>query len=263
MDAEIAGLMVEELVRQGITIFAGTRVDGASRRDGVLAVALSNGVTLEPGAVLFAAGRVANTEGLGLDAVDVAIDGRGRIVVDRYYRTTSPGIYAVGDAVGPTLASLALQQGRTAVCHAFGLAFGVPVDRAASAAVYGMPEIASVGATEEQVRESGVPYVVGRCDLSLTARGAIAGRGGCLKLIVRADDRKLLGVHCIGELAAELVGLGHAVLHMSGDVDVFLTLALNTPTYSAAYRDAAINALAQLAALAERVSTLQLTGAWS
>jgi len=252
MDGELAGVMTEEFTRRGVTLILKARVASAFRRDGRLTVALSNGAPLTPAAVLFAAGRAANTAGLGLDRAGVEIDQRGRIVVDRYYQTTCPGIYAVGDAVAPTLASIAMQQGRAAVCHALGLVFGVPVDRSASAAVYGLPELAGVGATEEETRQSGIPYVVGRADLSETARGAIAGRGGRLKLIVRADDRKLLGVHCIGDIASELVGMGHVVLHLNGLVDVFLTLALNTPTHSSAYRAAAIDAMEQLAVMAGR-----------
>lgn len=248
MDGELTGLMADEFVRRGVSLHLRSRVTSVVRRGERLKVGLSTGESIETGAVLFAAGRAANTEGLGLDAADVALDHRGRILVDRYFQTSSPGIYAVGDVVSPTLASVAMQQGRAAVCHAFGLVFGVPLDRAASAAVYGLPEIAGVGATEDELRRSDTPYVVGQCDLAHTARGVIAGRGGRLKLIVRADDRKLLGVHCIGDIASELVGMGHAVLHLSGAVDVFLTLALNTPTYSSAYRDAAIDAMAQLAA---------------
>ena len=178
-----------------------------------------------------------------------ALDARGRIVVDRYYRTTAPGIYAAGDVVGPGLASNAMQQGRAAAAHACGLVFGVEIDQTASSAVYGLPEVASVGATEEQVQASGIPYAVGRCDLATTARGAIAGHGGLLKLIFRADDRKLLGVHCFGDIASEVVGLGHVVLQLGGRVELFLTLALNTPTYSYAYHDATVDGLTRLTEL--------------
>jgi NAD(P) transhydrogenase len=252
MDSELTGVLADELSRRGVTFALSAKVDAVMRRHGRLTMALSTGPSLKTDAVLFAAGRVANTAGLGLVAAGIEVDSRGRIVVDRYFQTTRPGVYAVGDAIGPTLASVAAQHGRAATCHAFGLAFGVPIDRAASAAVYGMPELAGVGATEDEVKRTARAYVVGRCDLARTARGAIAGRGGSLKLIVSADDRKLLGVHCIGDIASELVAMGHAVLHMAGTIDVFLTLALNTPTYTAAYRDAAIDAMAQLAALAGR-----------
>jgi NAD(P) transhydrogenase len=181
---------------------------------------------------------------------DIVIVGGGPVGVEFATIFTALGVPVT--RIDPTLASIATQQGRAAVCHAFGLVFGVPVDRAPSAAVYGLPELAGVGATEEQVQNAGTPYVVGRCDLSQTARGAIAGTEGRLKLIVRADDRKLLGVHCVGDIASELVGMGHAVLHMGGAIDVFLTLALNTPTYCSAYRDATIDVMRQLALLAGR-----------
>jgi NAD(P) transhydrogenase len=87
---------------------------------------------------------------------------------------------------------------------------------------------------------------VGRCDLATTPRGAIAGHGGLLKLIFRADTRKLLGVHCFGDIASEVVGLGHVVLQLGGRVELFLTLALNTPTYSYAYQDATVDGLTRL-----------------
>jgi NAD(P) transhydrogenase len=234
--------MADEFERRGVRLVLGAGADTVARVDGQLAVTLSTGAVLATGAVLFAAGRTPNTEGLGLDQAGVQLDGRGRIVVDRYYRTTAPGIYAAGDVVSPALASTAMQQGRAAACHACGLVFGVAVDQLTSS-------VAGVGLTEEQVQSAGIPYAVGRCDLARTARGAIAGHGGRLKLLFRADDRKLLGVHCLGDIASEVVGLGHVVLHVGGTIEVFLTLALNTPTYSSAYHDAAIDGLTRLAEL--------------
>jgi NAD(P) transhydrogenase len=247
MDGELAGLMAEEFAQRGVTLILGNGVGEVSRVEERLRVTLTSGVVLTSEVVLFAAGRTPNTKGLGLPEAGVQLDERGRIVVDRYFRTTATGIYAAGDVVGPTLASTAMQQGRAAACHACGLILGVELDQAASSAVYSLPEVAGVGATEEQVRAAGIPYVVGRCDLATTARGAIAGHGGRLKLIFRADNRKLLGVHCIGDSASEVVGLGHVALHVGGTVELFLTLGLNTPTYSAAYHDAAVDGLARLA----------------
>jgi pyruvate/2-oxoglutarate dehydrogenase complex dihydrolipoamide dehydrogenase (E3) component len=113
-------------------------------------------------AVLFAAGRTPNTERLGLQEAGVRLDAGGRIIVDHYYRTSAPGIYAAGDVVTPALASNAMQQGRAAAAHACGLVFAVAVDQVASNAVYGLPELAGVGMTEEQVRAAAIPYVVGR-----------------------------------------------------------------------------------------------------
>ena len=208
IDGELAQLMADEFAQRGVRLILGAGVQAVDRVGGRLTVTLSTGEVLTTEVVLFAAGRTPNTAGLGLAEAGVQLDERGRIVVDSYYRTSAAGIYAAGDVIGPTLASTAMQQGRAAACHACGLVFGVEVDQAASSAVYGLPEVAGVGATEEQARAGGIPYVVGRCDLATTARGAIAGHGGRLKLIFRADNRKLLGVHCIGDIASEVVGAG-------------------------------------------------------
>ena len=255
IDGELAGLVADEFQRRGVRLVLGAGADGVGRVDGQLKVTLSTGTVLEADAVLVAAGRTPNTEGLGLEQAGVRIDARGRILVDRYYRTTAPGIYAAGDVVKPGLASNAMQQGRAAAAHACGLLFGVEIDQTASSAVYGLPEVAGVGATEEQIRATGIPYAVGRCDLATTPRGAIAGHGGLLKLIFHADNRKLLGVHCFGDIASEVVGLGHVVLQLGGRVELFLTLALNTPTYSYAYHDATVDGLTRLTKLMTTADT--------
>ena len=246
IDGEMAGLVTDEFERRGVQLVLGAGADRVSRVDGGLRVTLSTGTVLAGEAVLFAAGRTPNTESLGLEQAGVRLDARGRIIVDRYYRTTAPGIYAAGDVVQPGLASNAMQQGRAAAAHACGLVFGVEIDQTPSSAVYGLPEAASVGATEEQIQATGIPYAVGRCDLASTPRGAIAGHGGLLKLIFRADDRKLLGVHCFGDIASEVVNLGHVVVQSRRSVESFLTLALATPTYGYAYHDAAVDGLMQL-----------------
>jgi NAD(P) transhydrogenase len=247
LDAEVATLMAGELGRRGVRVLSGTAVERVARVDGRLTVTPSTGPPIGAGAVLVAAGRTPNTEGLGLADVGIDVDARGRIVVDRYHRTSAPGVYAAGDVTGSGLASSAMQQGRAAACHACGLVIGVAIDRLASTSVYGMPEVAAVGLTEEQARAAGIPYTVGRCDLATTARGAIAGHGGLLKLVFRTDDRALLGVHCIGDIASEVVGLGHAALHAAWPVEQLLALGLNTPTYGYAYHDAAVDGLSHLA----------------
>jgi len=249
IDGELAALLADEFQRRGVRLVLGAGADTVRRVDGRLSVTLSTGTVLAGDAVLFAAGRTPNTEGLGLEQAGVRLDTYGRIVVDRYHRTTAPGIYAAGDVVKPGLASNAMQQGRAAAAHACGLVFGVEIDQTASSAVYGLPEVASVGATEEHIKATGIPYAVGRCDLATTPRGAIAGHGGLLKLIFRADNRKLLGVHCFGDIASEVVGLGHVVIQLGGRVELFLTLALNTPTYNYAYHDATVDGLTRLTKL--------------
>jgi NAD(P) transhydrogenase len=152
-------------------------------------------------------------------------------------------VYAAGDVLGPGLSSVAMEQGRVAACLAFGIDFLEMVDPIPISAVYGMPEMAGVGLTEEQCQEQGIDYAVGRCTLASIPRGAISGHDGLLKLIFRRDDRRLLGVHCLGEIASEMIGAGQMVLHYGGALDIFSQITLPTPTYSYAYKNACFDGL--------------------
>ena len=248
MDDEISRLLLALFEEWGVTIRFESTVERVVADGESLNVDLSTGEALRPDTLLFAAGRVANTEGLELDSAGVALDSRGRIVVDDAFRTSVPGVYAAGDVLGPTLASVAMEQGRAAVCHAFGIPFEGTVDPSPVSAVYGMPEVSGAGLTEEQCRERGLDYEVGRARLDHTPRGAIAGRGGLLKLIFLRGDRKLVGVHCIGDIASEIVGIGQMVIRCGGTMNTIANMSFNTPTYSYAYKYAAFDGLRRLAA---------------
>jgi NAD(P) transhydrogenase len=139
-----------------------------------------------------------------------------------------------------------MEQGRVAACQAFDLNFLEDVDPIPISVVYGMPEMAGVGLTEEQCQEQGLDYVVGRSTFASILRGAISGHDGLLKLIFRQDDRRLLGIHCLGETASELIGAGQMALHYGGTVDIFSKITLPTPTYSYAYKNAAFDGLRRL-----------------
>jgi NAD(P) transhydrogenase len=247
MDGELSRLMAQRFAQWGVRLILGTETETIERENGTLRVTLSNGTVLHPDAFCFAAGRRPNTEDLGLAEAGVRLDAQGRIVVDGHYRTDAEGVYAAGDVLGPTLASIAMEQGVVAACHAFGIGLKQALHPIAVSAVYGMPEVAGAGLTEEQCQAQGIAYEVGRSDFSVIPRGAIAGHGGLLKLIFRRDDRRLLGVHCIGDIASELVGIGQMVMHYDGAIDVFVALTLNTPTYSYAYKYAAFDGLRRLA----------------
>jgi len=246
MDAEMSGIIVDHLKRIGVNVVLEAETKTVERVKGMLVVTLSNGLVLYPDAVLFAAGRAANTDDLGLEEADVQLDDRGRIIVDHNYKTTADGIYAAGDVLGPSLASVAMEQGRIAVCRAFDIKLKGTVDPIRVSAVYSMPEVAGVGLTEEQCRSRGLDFEIGRSDLSLTPRGAIAGHGGMLKLIFDRKDRRLLGVHCFGDIASELVGVGQMVMHFNGTITTFMELTLNTPTYTYAYKYAAMDGIRKL-----------------
>jgi NAD(P) transhydrogenase len=243
MDLEITRRLEELFKTCGIDVLLGITVEDIQSGNTGLAVRLSAGQRIVPDTVLFAAGRVANTHNLGLESAGVVLDSRGRIVVDEHFRTSIAGIYAAGDVLGPTLASIAMEQGRIAICHAFGIPFEGIVDPTPVSAVYGMPEVSGAGLTEEQCRDKGLDYEVGRADLACTPRGAIAGRGGLLKLIFLKTDRRLLGVHCIGDIASEIIGIGQMVIRCGGTMNTIANMSMNTPTYSYAYKYAAFDGL--------------------
>src|ERR1700745_637772 len=223
MDDEVSGYMEDLFRKWGIAVLFGATVKSVAAKPAGMEVVLSTGDRLSPDTLLFAAGRIANTEGLGLEALSMKLDSRGRIIVDENFRTSVPGIYAAGDVVRPTLASIAMEQGRVAICHAFGIPFAGTVDPCPVSAIYGMPEVSGAGATEEQCRERGLDYEVGRADLALTPRGAIAGRGGLLKLIFLKTDRRVVGVHCIGDIASEIIGIGQMVIRCGGTMNTIAT----------------------------------------
>ncbi len=251
MDGEVSACMEDVFRKWDIRVIFGSTVDFVAAKGDGLEIRLSSGETLSPDTLLFAAGRVANTQGLGLETAGVDLDSRGRIVVNKQFRTSVEGVYAAGDVLGPTLASIAMEQGRVAICHAFGIPFEGTVDPSPVSAIYSMPEVSGAGLTEEQCREMRLDYEVGRADLALTPRGAIAGRGGLLKLIFLKADRKLVGVHCIGDIASEIVGIGQMVIRCGGTMNTIANMSLNTPTYSYAYKYAAFDGLRRLAS-AER-----------
>ena len=251
MDGEMSSRMTALFTTWGIHVNFGCTAEAVNGTDGKVQVSLSTGEVLQPDTVLFAAGRAPNTEELMLEAAGVELDAKGRVAVDERFRTTAPGIYAAGDVLAPTLASIAMEQGRAAVCHAFGIPFEGTVDPTPVSAVYGMPEVAGAGLTEEQCRERGLVYDVGRSDLGLIPRGAIAGRGGLLKLIFLNDSRKLLGVHCIGDIASEIVGIGQMAIRCGGTMHTIMNMSMATPTYSYAYKYAAFEGLRKLAKIQE------------
>jgi len=243
MDGELCDRMAELFSKWGVSVLLGCTGESVVASNDALEITLSTGEELRADTILFAAGRVANTEDLGLEATGITLDSRGRIVVDKNFRTAAEGVYAAGDVLGPTLASIAMEQGGVAICHAFGIPFEGVVDPAPVSAVYGMPEVSGAGLTEEQCSEKGLDYQVGRSDLSLTARGAIAGRGGLLKLIFLKPNRELVGVHCIGDIASEIVGIGQMAIRCGGTANTIANMSMNTPTYSYAYKYAAFDAL--------------------
>ncbi|MGB6455978.1 MAG: FAD-dependent oxidoreductase [Streptosporangiaceae bacterium] len=246
MDGEISRRLEQVLRERGNRVILGTGM-AAVRRDGDgLAIELSDSRQLTVDALLFAAGRSVSTAGLGLDRAGVEIDAHGRIVVDSQRRTSCPWIFAAGDVIGPSLASIAADQGRQALCGALGLDFSVHVDQTPAAAIYGLPEVARAGKSEEDCVTEAIPYEVGRCELGTTPRGLIAGQEGLLKLIFHGGSGVLLGVHAICEIASEIAGTGQAMIHNEATIEDVVRMAYNTPTYTYGYKLAAGDALTRM-----------------
>ena len=190
---------------------------------------------------------MSNTETVNLAAAGLTPGTRGLIVVDEHYRTSVPHIYAAGDVIGaPALASTSLQQARGAICHAFGMHSALSPAGMLPTGIYTIPEVSSVGETEESLRQKGIAYVVGRASYRENARGDIIGDdSGFLKLLFRQSDMKLLGVHVMGEQATELVHVGLIGLLAGADARLFEAACYNIPTLGDLYRSAALRALSE------------------
>ncbi len=244
VDREIVENFIHEMRDRGMSIRLGSSVKDIAVKPNGVEVTLGDGRLVKSEIVLYAAGRSGNVGSLGLDAIGIEIDSRGRIKADpATFQTTVPNIYAAGDVIGfPSLASTAMEQGRVAACHAFGVSLPPPPETFPYG-IYAVPEISTVGQSEEQVRESGVAYEIGVARFRETSRGHIMGvNSGFLKLIFALDSRRLLGAHIVGEGATELIHIGQAVINLSGTVDFFVNNTFNYPTLAEAYKIAGLDA---------------------
>ncbi len=216
-------------------------------KEGLVTAVLKSRKEIQSDALLYAVGRQGNTRSLNLEAAGLQADDRGRIRVNKHYQTRVPHIYAVGDVIGfPSLASVSMMQGRLAICHAFD----VPTNSTPELFPYGIytiPEISYVGQNEDQLTQKRIPYEVGVARYRETARGHIIGDlDGLLKLLFHRETKQLLGVHIIGENAAELVHVGQAVLALGGGLDYFVNNVFNYPTLAECYKVAALSAANKL-----------------
>jgi NAD(P) transhydrogenase len=198
--------------------------------------------------VLVAAGRKSNTGKLNLAAAGLTANERGLIRVDEHYRSSVPHIYAAGDVIGfPALASTSMQQARLAIRHAFGSEGPSATPRFLPTGVFTIPEAGMVGETEEALQQKNVDYVIGRGPYLGNARGRIIGDSeGLLKLLFRRADGKLLGVHVIGEQAAELVHIGMIAMTMGATTQLFEESCFNMPTLGELYKLATLDALLRI-----------------
>lgn len=252
VDREIIEAFQTAIRRFGITLRLGEKVlkieeTVGNGGTGSVWATLESGKVLHAEALLYTVGRQGVCQELGIEKVGLACDERERLTVNEHYQTAVPHIYAVGDVIGfPALAATAMEQGRLAACHAFG----VPTrsfPHLLPYGIYAIPEIAMVGETEQKLTKAGIPYETGVARYDELARGEMLGdRDGLLKLLVHQKDRHLLGVHVIGTSATELIHIGQMVMTVNGTVDMLVDNVFNYPTLAEAYKVAAHNAVNKL-----------------
>jgi NAD(P) transhydrogenase len=244
LDRELTGEFLHHLRDRNVNTRFGCAVSNIKRIDDSVEVTLINGSKIRSHVLLHAAGRIGNVEGLGLENLGIVADSRGKIAVNqRSLQTNVPYIYAAGDVIGfPSLASTSMEQGRIAACHAFGISLP-PKPESFPYGIFTVPEISTVGKSEEEVRTSGVAYECGVARFRETSRGHIMGsNSGFLKLIFALDTGRLLGAHIVGEGATELIHIGQAVINLGGTIDYFVNNIFNYPTLAEAYKIAGLDA---------------------
>jgi NAD(P) transhydrogenase len=276
LDEELSTAIQLSLERMGTRIMFGDAVESIERlperATNALRLRLRSGRQLRADKVLFSAGRAGNTKGMNLEAIGVGVNDRGQIQVDGRFQTAVPHIYAVGDVIGfPALAATSMEQGRVAMCHAFQIPYKTAVSPYLPYGIYSIPEISTIGPSERELREKGVPYEIGRARFENNARGQITGdTEGFVKLLFDPETRKLLGVHILGEHATELIHAPMFVMANGGSIDAFIDAVFNFPSLSESFKYAAYDGLQRLARRntqgpqerTPRVRSLPATRAW-
>lgn len=249
LDTEVVGWLTERMKALGVQFRFECQVAGCNATGGTdVKMSLSTGEKLEADVALICAGRTANTDALALEKAGVVPGKRGQLDVDpRTFRTKVPHIAAVGDVIGfPALASTSMEQARVAVVDMFDLKYKTRVAPLFPYGIFTIPEVSMCGETEESLKAAKIPYARGVAQLAENARGQMIGEAGALKLLYRVDDRRLVGVHCIGEGATELVHIGLSAMLSGATTDHFIDACFNYPTLSEAYKYATYDALGRI-----------------
>lgn len=250
IDREIVRVLLGELqTRLGVTLHLACEVQTVEKCEGRVSLTLRNGTCIVVDNVLYAAGRSSNVQDLDLDRAGVKTGNRGLVQVNENYQTSVPNIYAAGDVIGfPALASTSMEQARVAMVHAFNLKYKTRLAPTLPYAIYTIPELSTIGLTEDECRSKSLPHEVGRAYYRNNARGQIIGDiKGMIKLVFDPQSLQLLGVHIVGENASELVHVGMMVMQLGGTINAFIDGVFNFPTLSDAYKYAAYDGLGNVA----------------
>ncbi len=251
LDKEITDSLSYHLWNSGVIIRNNEEYASVQGVDDGVILHLKSGKQIKADCLLFANGRTGNTDTLALNKVGLKANSRGQLEVNSCYQTKVKNIYAVGDVIGyPSLASAALDQGRIASANILEEACNLRLVEDIPTGIYTIPEISSVGKTEQELTEEQVPYEVGRARFKDLARGQIADTTvGSLKILFHRESKEILGIHCFGERASEIIHIGQAIMQQKNggnNIEYFVNTTFNYPTMAEAYRVAALNGLNRL-----------------
>jgi len=251
LDDEITDALSYHLRQQGVVIRHDEAYATVEAGDDGVVLSCKSGKRFKTDVLLWANGRTGNTQGLGLEAIGLTPNGRGQLDVNQNFQTALPHIYAVGDVAGPpALASVGYDQGRFVGAHIAQGACDWSLIETIPAGIYTVPEISCVGRTERELTAAQVPYEVAHAHFKSIARAQITGHTvGMLKLLFHRETLEILGIHCFGEQASEIVHIGQAIMAQPGSANTlqyFAQTTFNYPTMAEAYRVAALNGLNRL-----------------
>ncbi len=246
LDDEIIDALAYHLRENGVLIRHGEEYEKVEADDNGVTLYLKSKKEIRCDYLLWAQGRTGNSHNMGLEELGIIPDTRGSIAVNQNYQTIIPNIYAVGDVIGyPSLASAAYDQGRFAARH---ITLGIDSDlkiQDIPTGIYTLPEISSIGLSERELTENKIPYEVGHSFFRHLARAQITGRTtGMLKLLFHSETLEILGIHCFGYEASEIIHIGQAIMSQKGEgnsIMYFINNTFNYPTMAEAYRVAALN----------------------
>jgi len=244
LDKEISDALAHDFRQFGVLVRHNEEIEKLETYDNYVVLHLKSGKKIKSDAILWSNGRSGNTESLNLEAIGLKANNRGQLKVDDTYCTEIDNIYAAGDVIGwPSLASAAYDQGRCAAAFMVGDKDAEPVSSVPTG-IYTIPEISSIGKTEQELTDEKVPYEVGQAFFKHLARAQIIGeRSGVLKILFHRETLEILGIHCYGNHASEIIHIGQAVMKLHGTLDYFVNTTFNYPTMAEAYRVAALNGL--------------------
>ncbi|MBK1644280.1 NAD(P)(+) transhydrogenase (Si-specific) [Thiocapsa imhoffii] len=251
LDDEITDALGYHLRQQGVVIRHNETYSYVETRDDGIVLHCASGKKFKTDILLWANGRTGNTHELALDAIGLTANTRGQIEVNKSYQTTHPHIYAVGDVAGPpALASASYDQGRFVGAHIADGSCDWTLIEEFPTGIYTVPEISSIGRSERELTALQIPYEVAQADFKSIARAQITGHTvGMLKLLFHRETLEILGIHCFGEQAAEIIHIGQAIMSQPGagnNLRYFTETTFNYPTMAEAYRVAALNGLNRL-----------------